>query len=116
MGWGLHTAGTFALVESDGTVFENGAGWFWGANCVEDRYDRGSEAFALRHEEAGRKMVFVGSLRSELGNRTRIGTGAARRGGGGLPNPASANMRYNFETSIWTNSEGVKFKYGERVE
>jgi len=110
MGWGLHTAGTFALVESDGTVFENGAGWFWGANCVEDRYDRGSEAFALRHEEAGRKMVFVGSLRSELGNRTRIGTQ------GRSPNPASANMRYNFETSIWTNSEGVKFKYGERVE
>ena len=88
-----------------------------GANCVEDRYDRGSEAFALRHEEAGRKMVFVGSLRSELGNRTRIGTqGPARRGGGRSPNPASANMRYNFETGIWTNSEGVKFKNGERVE
>ena len=110
MGWGLHTAGTFALVESDGTVFENGGGWFWQANCVEDRYDRGSEAFALRHEKAGRKMVFVGSLRSELGNRTRTGNK------GRLPNPASANMKYNFETGMWTNSEGVKFKNGERLE
>ena len=62
------------------------------------------------------KIVYVGALRSELGNL------AMTTGESGRPRPSREtlapyeNMRYNFETGIWSNEKSEKFKNWERVE
>ncbi len=118
--------GTFALVKSDGTIdtyIYPGVPGFWKEACVAfllpqtpSGMSRGATVMTKIAQDRGSKIVWVGELRSELGMRTRLD-----KNGGLNPlalhgNAEYLNMRYNFETGIWTNSEGVKFQNGTRVE
>jgi type IV pilus assembly protein PilA len=63
-------------------------------------------------KEYNAKYVFVGLLNEEQEKEWKAS-------GGGFDPATSMGLeesRYNFETGIWTNSEGVKLKNGERVE
>jgi prepilin-type N-terminal cleavage/methylation domain-containing protein len=117
--WGV-PAGVFALVESDGTVYpERGSS---GESGFSDRIHGWSISTlstckavrAAGVEDPSRKIVFVGPLTSALLNTDKVRESSLARKE--EYQAAFENMRYNFETGIWTNSEGAKFKNGTLVE
>jgi type IV pilus assembly protein PilA len=118
--WSGVPSGVFALVESDGTVYPERGGS--GESVFSDRIHGWSISTlatckavrAAGVEDPSRKIVFVGALMSALLNADKVRESSPARKE--EYQAAFENMRYNFETGIWTNSEGAKFKNGTRVE
>jgi len=107
MNTGSGEMGTFALVNSDGSIHmcnQRGNFCFWQATC-----EHISGELPVMYDEPWLKKVFVGGPRSELGDP---------RPPHGFMSMKNENhfMRYNFETGMWVDSRnGDKFKNGERV-
>ena len=118
--------GTFALVKSDGTIDTYtypGVPGFWKEACVAfllpqtpSGMSRGATVMTKIAQDRGSKIVWVGELRSELGMRTRTIKDTDNPLVSDREKAEYLNMRYNFETGIWTNAVGQKFRNGERVE
>ena len=91
--------GTFVLVESNGAVNPGDLNAFTGTcdafreglKICEGNPGRGHQ-LGIRCGRGGPKYVFAGNV------------------------PLADQLRYNFETGIWSNDRGEKYKDGVRVE
>ena len=74
-------------------------------NWVNDQGRKFAYPIVKSLESGGNKLVYVGFSRG--GEHGWWGSSIAAK---------RANMKYNFETGIWSNDQGHKFKNGIRVE